>query len=176
MNLQIHDFINSVNNKIKKKYICKKQDGYSYSPRITWNNIDKTKSYALILEDPDAPGGPFIHWYVPYINNNILEINELNHNYNLKNSDKISFNSLSSNIIQGKNRLGNIGYYGPCAPNQDKHNYFFIIYALDGKIDIDNNLSIDNHIHFEEIIKNSKINILAKDSKSFQYSYKNYNE
>jgi len=54
-------------------------------------------------------------------------------------------------------------------------NYTFFIYSLDGKLNIDNNsISINNHKHFEEILKNNNINILDKDSKSFQYSYMNY--
>jgi Raf kinase inhibitor-like YbhB/YbcL family protein len=175
MNLQVHDF--TINNRIKKNYICINQRGNNISPKISWNIISGTESYALILEDPDAlMDGTFIHWYIPYINNDILEINKLNHNINLlKNNYKNSKNSNNIKLIQGKNSLKEIGYHGPCAPNKANHNYTFFIYSLDGKLNVDNSIiSIDNHEHFEKILKNNNINILNKDSKSFQYSYMNY--
>jgi len=172
MNLQVHHFV--INNKIKKKYICIKQGGNNISPKISWNIVSRTKSYALILEDPDAVmKSTFIHWYIPYIDKDILEINKLNHNLNLlKNIYK---NSKNIKLIQGKNSLGEIGYHGPCAPNKVNHNYTFFIYSLDEKLNIDNSsISINNHKHFEEILNNNNINILDKDSKSFQYMYLNY--
>ena len=172
MNLQVHDFV--INNKIKKKYICINQGGDNISPKISWNIVSGTESYALILEDPDAlMKGTFIHWYIPYIDKDILEINKLNNNLNLlKNIYK---NSKNIKLIQGKNTLGEIGYHGPCAPNKVNHNYTFYIYALDNKLSVNNNiLSINDSGHFEEILKNNNINILGKDSKSFQYSYLNY--
>jgi hypothetical protein len=57
------------------------------------------------------------------------------------------------------------------------YNYTFFIYSLDGRLNIDNSIiSINNHEHFEEILKKNNINILDKDSKTFQYSYMNYSE
>ena len=70
MNLKVNDFPN-------KKYICKKHEGDNVSPVISWNKILKAKSYAIIMEDPDAVGGTFIHWYIPYISNNINKIDSL---------------------------------------------------------------------------------------------------
>jgi Raf kinase inhibitor-like YbhB/YbcL family protein len=183
MNLQVHDFV--INNKIKKKYICINHGGDNISPKITWNIVNGTKSYALILEDPDAlMNGTFIHWYIPYIDNNILQINKLNYVFNLKNNLKNNYkksnnkrNIKNIKLIQGKNTLGEIGYHGPCAPNKVDHNYTFFIYSLNGTLyeKLNNNiLSIKDHFDFERILKNNNINILDKDSKSFQYSYMNY--
>ena len=173
MNLQVHDFV--INNKLKKKYICINQGGGNISPKISWNIVNGTVSYALILEDPDAVmKGTFIHWYIPYIDNDIQEINKLNHNINLL---KNNYNKTNKKVklIQGKNSLDEIGYHGPCAPNKVNHNYTFFIYSLDGRLNINNSIiSINNHEHFEEMLKNNNINILDKDSKSFQYSYMNY--
>ena len=167
MNLEIHNFTNKTNNKIKKKYICTPQNGYSYSPKITWNSVKSAVSYALVLEDPDAPNGPFIHWYIPIIDKSVFEISETKKS-NISTNDK---------IIYGKNRLGEFGYYGPCAPDNNKHNYVFIIYSLDKKLTLNNsNISINNHTHFEKILKNNKIGILHKEMKGFQYSYMNFNE
>lgn len=157
-----------------------KQGGSNISPKISWNNINGTKSYALILEDPDAVmNSTFIHWYIPYIDNDILKINKLKHIFNLKNLNNIKILNNIKNIklIQGKNSLDEIGYHGPCAPNDIQHNYTFIIYSLDGKLTINNNnLSIKDHIDFEDILKKNNINILDKDSKSFQYKHLNYSE
>ena len=174
MNLQIHDL--TKNNKINKMYICTNQGGGNISPKISWDNIFGAESYALILEDPDAVmNGTFIHWYIPYINNNILEINKLNHIFNLKKNYKKSNNIKNVELIQGKNTLGEFGYHGPCAPNKVDHKYTFYIYALDNKLSVNNNiLSINDHIHFEEILKNNNIKIIAHDSKSFKYQYMNY--
>jgi len=173
MNLQVHDFV--INNKIKKKYICINQGGNNISPKISWNIVSGTVSYALILEDPDAViKGTFIHWYIPYIDNDIQKINKLNHNINLKKSYKNS-SKKKIKLIQGKNSLNKIGYHGPCAPNKVNHNYTFFIYSLDGKLSIDNSIiSIKDHSDFERILKKNNINILDKDSKSFKYSYMNY--
>ena len=174
MNLQIYDFIGK-NNKIIKKYICLNHGGSNISPKINWNKIEGVKSYALILEDPDAVmNGTFIHWYIPYIDNDILEINKLNHGSNiLKNNYTNNINIKNVKVIQGKNTLGKIGYHGPCAPNKVDHNYTFYIYALDGILK--NNLSIKDHNHFEEILKNNNINIIDHDNTSYKYKYLNYN-
>ena len=185
MNLQIYDYINTNNdnndtnyNIIQSEYICKEHNGKNISPKISWNNVNGTKSYALILEDPDAVNGTFIHWYMPYINKNILGIDKLNHTLNLlKNNKNINKNINKNNtgnikLKQGKNSLGELGYHGPCPPNKAIHKYIFFIYALDGILTIDNDsISIEDHSYFENILKNNNINILNKESKIFNYQY-----
>jgi hypothetical protein len=173
MNFKIENF--TKNDKILKKYICTNQGGNNISPEISWDPIPYAKSYALILEDPDAVmNGTFIHWYIPYINTNILGINELKH---IELKDILNNKNKKLDLIQGKNTLGTFGYHGPCAPNNDDHHYTFYIYALNKEINIKtnkNNLVIKDHLDFEEILKNNDITILANDSKTFTYHHLNY--
>jgi len=117
---------------------------------------NKCGSYALIFEDIRPDGKPFfIHWYVPYISCEINEIDELQNGIPINYPDK---------FIQGKNSYQIFGYIGPCPPsNGTKHTYRFILYELDGKINLKNELlepmfSID----FEKILKKQKIKILKK--------------
>jgi len=171
MKLSIHKLTRK--NKILRKYICIEQGGDNISPKISWKEVYQVKSYALILEDPDAIKGTFIHWYIPYIDKDILEIDELNHGLN----ENIDYYNIKSKIrlVQGKNSLGTTGYYGPCAPNKKDHHYTFYIYALDQIIKMDNDpLVIEDHHNFELLLKGQHINILNKDSKIFKFHYKNY--
>jgi Raf kinase inhibitor-like YbhB/YbcL family protein len=109
---------------LSKEYTC---DGKNISPDIGWKGIPEgTKSIALIMDDPDAPGRTFVHWVI----------------YNIPEESTglppgVSKNeSLSDGSLQGKNDLGEIGYYGPCPPPGKPHRYFFKVYALDTKLDL----------------------------------------
>jgi Raf kinase inhibitor-like YbhB/YbcL family protein len=155
MKLSVKNFTRK--GKICKKYICKNHGGSNVIPSVLWGKVDGTKSYALILEDPNAVHGTFIHWFIPFISPEILEINELNFDFLKRNQ-----------LIQDK-----IEFYGPCAPNKIDHNYTFIIYGLNKKIR-DINMKIYDHNEFEEKLKEEKINILSKSYKIFQYQYMNF--
>jgi Raf kinase inhibitor-like YbhB/YbcL family protein len=172
-----------------KENLCIKNGGKNISPHIKWDSekISNKQSYALIMEDPDAPSN-FIHFYLPYISCNISEIlslnmnkinqnNRLNKNNNSTNLSKKSENKelfsltnipKNSNIIFGYNSLGNIGYHGPCNPQKDKlHIYIFTLYKLDGKID---QLKIESSTEFEILLSKKNINILSKDRIIYKYS------
>jgi Raf kinase inhibitor-like YbhB/YbcL family protein len=69
----------------------------------------------LIVDDPDAPGGTFVHWLVWNIDPKTTDIAE---------------NSAPSNAMQGKNGFGKAAYGGPCPPS-GTHRYYFKVYALD---------------------------------------------
>jgi Raf kinase inhibitor-like YbhB/YbcL family protein len=109
--------------KIPADYAC---TGANRSPGLEWSGAPATaKSFALIVEDPDAPGGTFIHWVA----------------YNLPAHTK----SLSEGIAktakiadggaQGMNSFGHIGYDGPCPPPGNVHHYHFRLLALDSQLD-----------------------------------------
>ena len=175
LNLDIKNF--TKNNKILRKYICKNHGGENISPEISWNKIShKSISYALILEDPDAVIGNFVHWYLPFIDSSINKIDSLE---KLKDGKKNSKNSKQKfRIIHGKNSLGEIGYHGPCAPpNSGIHRYIFTLYALDKKLDFNKsseNLQIKSSDEFENILQKNNIQILATYKKEFNYSYQDY--
>jgi Raf kinase inhibitor-like YbhB/YbcL family protein len=109
---------------IPRAYTC---DGVNISPPLEWSGVGSTtkpaKTIAIIADDPDAPGGTWVHWVL----------------YNLA-ADNIGLvenvpatESLKAGGFQGKNDFGKIGYSGPCRPS-GSHRYFFRIYALDGEL------------------------------------------
>ncbi len=105
---------------IPVKYTC---DGEDISPPLEWKNIPKgTRSFVLIVEDPDAPIGTFIHWIVYDIPGNSTGLIE---NFPKKPAVK--------GIKQGINDFGRVGYGGPCPPPGKPHRYFFKLFALDIK-------------------------------------------
>jgi len=97
-------------------------DGDDVSPELSWKDAPKeTKSFALIVHDPDAPRtGGFTHWVVYNISATTGHIEE-----------KVPpENEIAGVGIQGKNDGGKIGYVGP-APPSGVHRYFFRLFALD---------------------------------------------
>lgn len=97
-------------------------DGSDISPEISWSGVPEgTKSFVLIMDDPDAPIGTFTHWVVYDIPAGVRELPE-----GLPKSDRID------GIKQGINDFGYVGYGGPCPPKgHGYHRYFFKVYALD---------------------------------------------
>ena len=108
-------------NMIPTLYSC---DGKDISLPLTWGDPPEgTKSFALIMEDPDAravSGIVWIHWVLFNLPPQTRALPE--------NSPKT--NTLADGSIQGKNSFGKIGYGGPCPPS-GKHHYVFKLYALD---------------------------------------------
>lgn len=104
---------------IPKEYSC---DGRNMSPELSWSGAPlETKSFVLIMHDPDAPmPGGFTHWLVYNVPVNVNHIPE-----NAPNQDQ-----LPGGGIQGKNSSGKYGYMGPCPPS-GTHRYYFKLYALD---------------------------------------------
>jgi Raf kinase inhibitor-like YbhB/YbcL family protein len=173
MDLKLINF--NKNNKIKKDYLCKNHGGKDISPRISWKQITGARSYALILEDPDAVGGNFVHWYIPFIRPSINEIEELNYT-TINNSQSINLSKINYskiNMFQGKNTIDEFGYHGPCAPEgSGTHHYKFTIFALDGILSVnDSNVKISGSAQFRTILEESSILILAENSITFAYSF-----
>jgi Raf kinase inhibitor-like YbhB/YbcL family protein len=96
---------------IPKKYTC---DGEDTSPPLAIDGVSEdTESLAIIVEDPDAPGGVWDHWVHFNIPGDI---------------DRIGEGEISDGT-PGKNSWGTLGYRGPCPPN-GSHRYLFKVYAL----------------------------------------------
>ncbi|GEM_PF-741242 len=107
---------------IPLKYSCR---GLDISPPIIWNvsNLPpETKSLALIMFDPTAPGRTFIHWILYNISPTLGSLPE-----NLPKGKKI----IKDVGIQGINNFHKIGYNGPCPPPKSYHVYIFRMLALD---------------------------------------------
>lgn len=100
---------------IPSKYTC---DGKDISPPLSWQNTPQgTKSFVLIVDDPDAPAGNWIHWIIFNISETTHELSE-------------NLCSLPNGAKQGENSWGKSTYGGPCPPTGE-HRYFFKLYALD---------------------------------------------
>ncbi len=145
MNLRIPEWDND--NFISINHICEKQGGKNRSPTISWDKVDNIGSYALILEDITANN--YIHWYIPYIDNDITQIDPLSKNkeMNISINNLCDFYNLYKDIKvkQGLNTYGHFGYDGPCPPNDGKvHEYVFNFYELSDDITKKNSPSCDD--------------------------------
>ncbi len=106
---------------IPKKFTC---DGADVSPALAWSDLPAgTQSVALIMDDPDAPVGTWVHWVLYDLPPSARELPE----------GVPKQEDLSSSARQGRNDFRKIGYGGPCPPRGPAHRYFFKLYALDAK-------------------------------------------
>ncbi len=102
-------------------------EGEDVSPPLKWcDPPEETKGFALICDDPDAPGRTWVHWVVYNIPANVRELSEA------VPPDKI----LPDGTRQGVTDFGRIGYNGPYPPPGDAHRYFFKLYALDTMLEL----------------------------------------
>lgn len=107
---------------IPQQYTC---DGNDVSPPLQWLDAPaNTGSFAIIVEDPDAPSGTFTHWVYFNISPTTMSLGG-----NVPKSG-----ALPDGAAQGKNDFGNIGYGGPCPPPGNPHRYYFKFFALDARI------------------------------------------
>src|SRR5258708_29814808 len=107
---------------IPKKFTC---DGPDLSPPLAWLGAPPgTQSFALILDDPDAPVGTWVHWVLYDLPADTGELPE----------GVARQEQLASGARQGRNDFGKIGYSGPCPPPGKPHRYLFKLYALDAKL------------------------------------------
>ena len=103
------------NGQINPEHTC---DGANTPPPLEWSHApDPTRSLAIIMEDPDAPGGTFTHWVswdIPGM------------------TDTIDPTNVGKIGVPGRNDFQGQGYGGPCPPPHDKpHRYRFMLHALD---------------------------------------------
>jgi Raf kinase inhibitor-like YbhB/YbcL family protein len=97
------------------------------SPHLAWSGTPAgTVSFALIVDDPDAPGGVFTHWIVFNIPSTANELRE-----GAGNST-----SPASSALHGKNDMRKDLYGGPCPPPGNAHHYRFTLYAIDTTLDL----------------------------------------
>lgn len=111
INMKISSPLFENGEEIPDDYTC---DGDDISPELVIEGIPKNaKSLALIMDDPDAPAGTWVHWIVWNIAPDTKVIEEDN-----------------ATGTEGMNSFGDQGYGGPCPPS-GTHRYFFKLYALD---------------------------------------------
>lgn len=109
---------------IPARYTC---SGDDLSPALSWSGAPQNaKSFALIVDDPDAPSGTFTHWLVydlPAATHRLPE--------SISKSD-----DLNGGGRQGRNDFRRVGYGGPCPPPGKAHRYFFKLYALNAALNL----------------------------------------
>ncbi len=105
--------------RIPTRYTC---DDENVSPALDWENPPEgAKAFALICDDPDAPGKVWVHWVlydIPAETRNLPEAID-------------ALPELEGGMMQGTNDQHNLGYGGPCPPPGKPHRYYFKLYVLD---------------------------------------------
>lgn len=110
---------------IPKKHSCQGDD---VSPDLSWEGVPPgTKSIALIVDDPDCPGGTWVHWIAYNIPSTLHGLPEA------VPAQKTS----AGGLRQGENDFGRIGYGGPCPPPGKAHRYCFKVYALNSLLELE---------------------------------------
>lgn len=116
--MMVKSFAFEYNQNIPSKYTC---DGENINPPLEFIDAPPSaSSLTLIVDDPDAPVGDWVHWLVWNIPPATSSIPE---------------NSVPSSAVQGTTDFGNQKYGGPCPPS-GTHRYFFKLYALDRMLNI----------------------------------------
>ena len=116
---------------IPAKHTC---DGADASPPLRWTGAPPTtKTFALICDDPDAPGGTWVHWVLFNIGAEQDHLPE----------GVAAFEMLRElgGARQGINDSKRVGYGGPCPPPGKLHRYYFKIYALDAALPLKGKVS-----------------------------------
>jgi Raf kinase inhibitor-like YbhB/YbcL family protein len=109
---------------IPAKFTC---DDKNLSPTLKWSSAPAgTKSFALIVDDPDAPMGTWVHWVVYDLPATATEVGE----------GTPKTETIPAGAKQGINDFREIGYGGPCPPPGKPHRYMFKLYALDTALDL----------------------------------------
>jgi Raf kinase inhibitor-like YbhB/YbcL family protein len=126
MSFQLTSPAFTAGNPIPGVYTC---TGRNISPALVWSDPPAgTQSFAVIMDDPDAPGGTWTHWVLYNLPASALGLPE-----NVPLDEHLSDGSL-----QGRNSWSKTGYGGPCPPS-GTHRYFFKLYALDRLLDLPSN-------------------------------------
>lgn len=110
---------------IPQEYSC---EGANTSPALQWEGVPSAaQSLALIMEDPDAPSGTYIHWVAYNMPPGLPGLP----------AAVPAAETLADGMRQGENSAHKTGYTGPCPPpGHGVHRYFFRLYALDAKLDL----------------------------------------
>jgi len=133
---------------IPRKFTC---DGEDLSPEVSWEDAPAgTKSFALIVEDPDAPMGTFTHWVVYDLPASARKLNRGDGNQAVS----------KDNLKNGHTDFGRMGYGGPCPPKgHGRHRYYFKLIALDVET-----LGLPSGASRSEVLMAMKNHVLAETS------------
>lgn len=114
----------AVGGKLAQQSSCK---GAGISPTLKWSAPPKgTASLALIVTDPDAPEGTFVHWVLYDLPADARQLA----------AGQPATGQLTSGTRQGRNDFGGIGYGAACPPGANSHRYIFTLYALNTRLNL----------------------------------------
>ncbi|MFI6493112.1 YbhB/YbcL family Raf kinase inhibitor-like protein [Streptomyces sp. NPDC050564] len=112
---------------IPRRYTC---DGENVSPPLVFDGVPGDAAELVVLvEDPDAPHGTFVHWVVWGID---------------PHETALGTGELPNGAEQGRNSFGKRGYGGPCPPKGESHRYVFSVFAADAKPTLPEDASADD--------------------------------
>jgi Raf kinase inhibitor-like YbhB/YbcL family protein len=118
---------------IDPRYTC---DGDDVSPALAWEGVPgATAELALVVDDPDAPGGTFTHWLAYGVDPAVTALPE---------GVPVGADVAGPPALrQGVNDMGSAGYGGPCPPAGEEHRYVFRLLALDEALGLEGGASRD---------------------------------
>lgn len=127
-------------------------NGENISPQLSWENPPAgTQSFAVTMYDKDAPtGSGFWHWVMFNIPADVRELKS--------GAGDITKGLAPKDAIQIKTDAGTPGYVGPCPPPGEPHQYLITVFALKGKLNLDQNATpayVGFNLHFQTIEKAS---------------------
>ena len=103
-------------------------DGEDVSPPLSVEAVPAgAESLALVVDDPDAPAGTWVHWVLYGLPADLRSLPE----------GVAADAEVLDGALQGENDFGDLGWGGPCPPPGEEHRYVFRLYALDGAPDLD---------------------------------------
>jgi Raf kinase inhibitor-like YbhB/YbcL family protein len=112
--------------KIPDRHTC---DGEDLSPALAWSVVPGgARSFVLMMDDPDAPPGTWVHWLLYDLPADRHELPE-----GLGRSESLVGGGLQG-MCWGVESFSRVGYYGPCPPPGLPHRYHFRLYALDSRL------------------------------------------
>lgn len=98
-------------------------DGEDLSPPLSVGGVpDEAESLAMIVDDPDAPAGTWVHWVLYGLPADIRSLPQ----------GVPADADVLDGTLQGENDFGDLGWGGPCPPPGEEHRYVFSLYALEG--------------------------------------------
>jgi Raf kinase inhibitor-like YbhB/YbcL family protein len=112
---------------IPRVYTC---DGDDIAPPLEWSAVPGgATELAVVVEDPDAPGGTFVHWVVWGLDAGLSGLGQ---------------GDVPAGAREGRNGFGRVGWGGPCPPRgSDPHRYVFTLLALSDPLAVDAGASAD---------------------------------
>jgi hypothetical protein len=103
--------------------------GANVAPALSWSGTPRDAAeLALVVDDPDAPGGTYVHWVLFHLESGLSGLQE---------------GQVPPGARQAANSGGKVGYTGPCPPDGPAHHYRFTLYALSERIDLPDRAELD---------------------------------